>query len=67
MRSGGSFYVHARLLVSAPLPATGLAAGGTRVALVGAPVGEAATLRCRFEASGDRRFVGGASSSNVAF
>ena len=37
-----SFYVHARLLVSAPLPATGPAAGGTRVALVGAPFGEAA-------------------------
>ena len=63
VRSGGSFYVHARLLVSALLPATGPVAGGTRVALVGAPFGEAATLRCRFEASGATavaRFVGGA-------
>ena len=55
VRSGGSFYVHARLLVSALLPATGPVAGGTRVALVGAPFGEAATLRCRFEASGATR------------
>ena len=49
--SSFGFYVHARLLVSAPLPATGPAAGGTRVALVGAPFGEAAK---RFKASGDR-------------
>ena len=55
VRSGGSFDVHARPLVSALLPATGPVAGGTRVALLGAPFGEAATLRFRFEASGDRR------------
>ena len=63
VRSGGSFDVHVRPLVSALLPATGPVAGGTRVALVGAPFGEAATLRCRFEASGATavaRFVGGA-------
>ena len=53
VRSGGSFDVHVRPLVSALLPATGPVAGGTRVALLGAPFGEAATLRFRFEASGD--------------
>ena len=44
VRSGGSFDVHARPLVSALLPATGPVAGGTRVALLGAPFGGDASL-----------------------
>ena len=52
LRSGGSFYVHAALHVSELVPPAGPVAGGTRVSVVGSTFREAATLRCRFEASG---------------
>ena len=49
LRSGGSFFYHARMWVSAVAPLLGPVEGGTRLTLLGAHFREAATLRCRFE------------------
>ena len=51
LRSGGSFFSHARMWVSAVAPLLGPVEGGTRLTLLGAHFREAATLRCRFEES----------------
>ena len=51
LRSGGSFFYHARMWVSAVAPLLGPVEGGTRLTLLGAHFREAATLRCRFEES----------------
>ena len=61
LRSGGSFFVHGAMRVSALLPAAGPVAGGTRVAVLGSAFREAPSLRCRFESSGATavaRYVG---------
>ena len=53
LRSGGSFYVHGALHVSALIPPSGPLSGGTRVSVFGSPSSfrESATMRCRFESS----------------
>ena len=51
LRSGGSFFVHSRLWVSAVLPVVGPVSGGTRLTVLGSHFREATTLRCRFEES----------------
>ena len=51
LRSGGSFFFHARMWVSAVAPLLGPVEGGTRLSLLGSQFREAATLRCRFEES----------------
>ena len=52
LESGSSFYVHARMLISAVAPSSGPVEGGTRLVVFGSSFVESATLRCRFEASG---------------
>ena len=52
LRSGASFFVHVAMYVSAVDPPAGPVSGGTRVSVLGAGFREAATFRCRFEASG---------------
>ena len=52
LQSGSSFYVHARLFVSAVLPSSGPVSGGTRLAVVGLSFRESATLRCRLGSRG---------------
>ena len=49
LSSGGSFYYHAELVASAAAPPLGPERGGTRVALLGAALKDAYTLRCRFD------------------
>ena len=51
LRSGGSFFYHARMWVSALAPLLGPVEGGTRLSVLGAHFRESATLRCRFEES----------------
>ena len=51
LRSGGSFFFHARMWVSALAPLLGPVEGGTRLSLIGSQFRESATLRCRFEES----------------
>ena len=51
LRSGGSFFYHPQMWVSAVAPLAGPVEGGTRLSVLGAHFREAATLRCRFEAS----------------
>ena len=52
LQSGSSFYVHARLWVSAVLPSSGPVSGGTRLAVAGSSFRESARLRCRLAESG---------------
>ena len=52
LRSAGSFFTHGALHVSALVPPAGPVVGGTRVAVLGSSFRDAATWRCRFEASG---------------
>ena len=51
LRSGGSFFVHSVVWVSAVHPLLGPVSGGTRLGLVGSHFRESSSLVCRFEES----------------